>query len=308
MPSASDLELAIFRTLCWFSVVDIPLTSFDVWKWLLAPCRGYELFEVDRCLTNSIWLSSRMDHLDGWYALKHKSLEQMLQSRRTRLLDASRKFKKLRRAAAFFQLLPGVRAVFAVNTLAWWHTQRTSDIDLFIVTAPGQVWSSRFFLVLPFLLAGARPHHFSHVDSVDPFCFSFFCASSALAFESLKRGSQDPYLAYWIKSVVPIFDRDGIADIFDEHNRWVHRLLPHARVRRPHPQHRPVKVPALPISGKMFEPVLRFLQRKKFPQAIQGLANLDTRVVISDEMLKFHENDRRQEFAQAFADTYSRLV
>jgi hypothetical protein len=304
--SPSDLELSIFRTLCWFSIFDLPLSTFDLWKWLLKPARPYDLFEVDQALEGSEWLSSRIKRKDGMIFLKTGDLSVILQNHHRQFLDAQRKFRKLRRAAHFFQLIPGVQAVCAVNTLAWWHTHKHSDIDLYIVTKPGRIWSSRFLLVLPFLLFGGRPRHSLVSKFTDPFCFSFFSTTSALAMDNFKWNQNDHYLAYWLKSIVPVFDRSDVIGQIHEQNKWTDVVLPNACMRQPHPVHQPIAMAPIPIQWSIFEPLFRRLQRRKFPAILRELANLDSRVVITDDMLKFHDNDRRAEFIRAFDDAYER--
>ncbi len=302
MSSPTDIELAIFRTICWFGVFEMPVTRFEIWKWLLIPIRPYDLFEVDQVLNTSQWLSHRISHSQGFYALKMISLPPQIQDRHRRFLDAVCKFRKLRRAALFFRLLPAVEAVAAANTLAWWHTTAQSDIDLYITTKPNRLWSSRFFLVLPFLLTGHRPHGLSRPPLRDPFCFSFFSTTQALQLEALKWSPQDYYLAFWIKSLVPIFDRADVLAHLGALNKWANVMFPNARMRRVHPLHHPRKTICVPIQWAVFEPLFRWMQRRRFPNVLRELANKDSRVVISDDLLKFHENDRRQSFLQRYQD------
>lgn len=306
MSVSTDLELAVFRTICWFSVFEIPLSRFEIWKWLLSPARPYDLFEVDQVLEGSQWLSCRVNEYQGFWSLKNLSHAQIHQRRHEKFLDASRKFQKLHRISPFFASIPAVQAIAAANTLAWWHTGSASDIDLYIITQPHRIWSSRFFLVLPFLIAGHRPHQSLSESGKDPFCFSFFSTSDALQLEELKWNDQDYYLAYWIKSLVPILDREKQFAYMNTLNKWADSLLPNAHVRRIHPFHQPRWSLRLPIQWSLFEPFFRWLQRYRFPLVLRELANKDTRVVIRDDMLKFHENDRRQDFMQRFQDTYER--
>lgn len=301
---STQLEQSILRTVCWFSLFDYPLSLFEVWKWLLEPDRPYDLAQVARVLEQSPWLQERLDFSEGFYLLKQASTSNACAVRRERFLDASRKFDRLRRACAYFSLLPGVRSVAAVNTLAWWHTTQTSDIDLFIVTRPGSIWSSRFFLVVPFALLGQRP---THDDSrADPFCFSFFVTQDHLQLESLKVASKDHYLAFWLKSMVPMIDKDQQTETVDKLNKWATSVLPHARVRSLHHTHRPKKTATLPLQPKWIDPLFRAIQRRRLPQELVDLANKDTRVVINDTMLKFHENDRRAHFMERYTETVSR--
>ena len=304
--NASDLEQSILRTLCWFSGFQYPLTTFEIWKWLMTPRRPYELVEVYRVLESSPYLSELMVEEYGFYALRGAPpLSAQIETRQERFLDAVRKFGKLRRASVFFQLLPGVRAIAAVNTMAWWHTKTSSDIDLFIVTKPGHIWSTRFLLVAPFALFGMRPNHHSddghdHGDVLDPFCFSFFASRTSIQMESLKHASEDYYLAFWTKSLVPVFDRDEVFSEFAALNKWADVVLPNGRHRTCHHLHEPARVPSVPVQFSFTEPVFRWVQQRRFPEQIRSLANVDSRVVVTDDMLKFHENDRRAQFADAY--------
>ncbi len=303
----TQLEASIVRTVCWFSVFSYPLTVFEIWKWLLEPDHLYDLAQVARVLEQSPALHERLVFSNGFFFLKDaNTLDVMLSMRRERFLNASKKFQRLRRASVYFSMLPGVRLVSAVNTLAWFHTSATSDIDLFIVTRSGSIWSSRFFLVVPFALLGRRP---TMQDSrPDPFCFSFFVTPDHLQLESLKCSPKDHYLAFWLKSIVPIFDKDEQLDVFEKTNRWASVVLPNARIRTAHHTHRPMQSLTLPIQPRLLERVFRSIQQRRMPRHLVELANKDTRVVLNDTILKFHENDRRQQFMERYKDTLARYL
>ncbi len=297
----TQLEHAIVRTICWFAVFEYPVTGFEIWKWLLEPDRPYDLTQVYLVLETSTWLHERVVMTQGFYVLsQHVDSERWLVQRRDRFLDATRKFKKLRRACSYFSMLPGVRTVCAVNTLAWWHTSALSDIDLFIITRPGLIWTSRFFLVAPFALLNRRPAKHLSQPVRDPFCFSFFVTQTDLQLESLKYNTNDYYLAFWTKSLVPFFDKDQHLASFEHVNKWASALLPNARLRSQHHTHKSKRPFRLSVQPRMLEGVYRSIQKRRMPSELVELANRDTRVVVSDTMLKFHENDRRELFTQKF--------
>ncbi|MBI2473182.1 hypothetical protein HYV70_01350 [Candidatus Uhrbacteria bacterium] len=308
MGHQTDLEQSVMRTILWFSLFSYPLTAFELWKWLLKPQRPYDLIEVYSILEKSDWLKQMLETSEGFYALKGKQINEMVRDRQMRFLDAERKYKMLRRIAKFFYLLPSVRAVGVVNTMAWWSTTSQSDIDLYVVTKPGSIWSSRFWLVLPFFLTGQRPmHHQQLRQGKDPFCFSFFSTTEHLQMEHLCF-PRDYYMAFWVKSLVPILDRDGNFSVFHQENRWATRLLPNAHPRTHHRSHVPWTMPSLFFPGTFFESFFRTLQQKRLPLQLRTLANIDSRVIVTDEVLKFHENDRRLQFRDAFESLLERYL
>jgi hypothetical protein len=309
MSQRSDLEQSIVRTLCWFSLLSYPVTVFEIWKWLLQPQRPYDLSEVSMVLENSEWLKSKLQHAQGFYVLKGGDISKMIRQRQIRFTDSEKKYRALRRVTKFFSILPAVRAVSAVNTLAWWSTTDTSDIDLYIVTKPGFLWSTRFWLVLPFLLTGNRPHHAEGEghSGKHPFCFSFFSTSEAMQMEGVCY-ERDVYMAFWAKSVVSIMDRDQCFENFHRLNRWATKLLPNSSGRVAHPYHHVNPLLSLPVQFSITEQLFAFVQKRRMPDSLTKMANIDSRVVLTDKMLKFHEHDRRLQFRDSFEELISRHI
>ncbi len=292
----TDLERAIVRTLIWFSLTDHPVSALEVHKWMLEPKHKYEMGQVIRALDLSEYLQQKIQKEQGMYALKGQlPIKKMIAHRRRRFIDAERKFKALRRWALIFHLLPGVRAVAAGNTLAWWGTNAESDIDLFVVTEPGSIWSGRFWSVLPFAILGRRPH----TGKPNPFCLSFFVTTNALQMEGLCL-ERDRYMAYWVKSLVPVIDKDGSLDRLHQENRWVEMFIPNAPARQIHHRHLPMNLPSPIFQPRVLEPMFRSIQRSRLPRDLREMANKDTRVIVSDDVLKFHVNDRREYFRDRF--------
>jgi len=303
---STDLEQSILKTICWFSVFGRPISRFEVWKWLLEPSRSYDLAEVLRCIDLSPWVKERIVERDGYCLLREQEQqsEYMIQTRSFHYVDAVQKYQKLKRAASYIRLFSGVRFVAAVNSIAWFDTGKESDIDLYIVTKPNRIWSTRFWTVAPFLLFGRRPG----ATTEDPFCFSFFATTKMLALDSLRLKEGDHYLAFWLKSLVPIFDAENFLGTIRQQNIWADRMLPHVSLRPIHRQHQPSvpRIFSIPSFG-LSEFVYRFISRRRFPKHIRERANLDSTIVISDEMLKFHEKDRRAEFEGLFKECVQRV-
>jgi hypothetical protein len=53
---------------------------------------------------------------------------------------------------------------------------------------------------------------------------------------------------------------------------------------------------------RAFETPAKRLQSKMFPERIRGMMNRDTRVVVNDDVLKFHVDDRREEITRLFRE------
>jgi len=154
----SAIERDIHNTLAYFAYHQYPLTTFEIYKWQYYPERVYQYSEIDECLKSSDWLSHRIGHSEGMYALGTDiEIEQQVAARKRRFLDAVKKQKKACKVVRYVSYLPSVRGVAICNSLAYHFTREKSDIDLFVIAKSGRVWTARMWAVSPLMLLRQRP-------------------------------------------------------------------------------------------------------------------------------------------------------
>ena len=91
--SATDLEQSILKTLAWFSLMEYPVTVFELWKWLLGPRQIYTLGDVYACIDESKHLWSRVRKEAGFLALDGaKPITALIEKRHGAFLNAIFKF------------------------------------------------------------------------------------------------------------------------------------------------------------------------------------------------------------------------
>ncbi len=290
------IEKDIHNTLAYFAYNQYPLTTFEIYKWQYRPERVYQYGEIDKCLKSSDWLGHRIGHCEGMYALgTDMEVEQQVAARKRRFLDAVKKQKKACKVVQYISRLPSVRGVAICNSLAYHFTREKSDIDLFIITKSGRVWTARMWSVTPLMLMRQRPGE----TKKDPIDISFFVSEDSMDLSELKIDDNDPYLAFWIKNLTPVYGNKELWDKFFTENSWVDKCLPNAhRPRRAYRMRCGTKIPLLPCLFP--ERLMRSLQLFKMPYRLKALCNQGTCVVMNDKMLKFHTTDRRREIAEAF--------
>lgn len=282
---ATELEKAIFRTLVYFAYFQFPLTKREVFLWLLSPGRSYTQEEVASCMKTSEWLKVRIDRAGIYVSLKHCA--DWVKEREKKYRDAERKHRKAWWAAQFMMCIPGVEGVAVCNSLAWNATNKESDIDFFVVTQPGKVWTARLLTNAPLRLLGMRPGEAAQ----DPLCLSFFTDQDTLNLEHVREDGEDWYLAYWVTSLKWIAGPQSLAEKFWMQNAWVKNVLPHAEMGRVGMSARVSHTFRLPLFVP--ESWAKKVQEKLFSERIREKRNISTHVVVTDRMLKFHDDDRR---------------
>jgi len=297
----ADLRSSVLAALAFFDVFDYPLTFSEI-KRLRYGRSGASAASAEIAAV----LASAAEERDGYYFLPGRSVIVDTRHRRYRL--AERKFLKARRLAKWARLLPSVRLVAVCNSLALSNADTESDIDIFIICRPGTLWVTRLLLAGTLQLLGLRPRPGRHADT---FCLSFFLSEDDLDISRLALPSGDTYLLYWIASLVPLYDAGGVMSSFMAANSWVRVFLPGlfgqetGSIRRSPAAQGWNSWLLRPLS--LLEPAARRFQERRFPPEISSLANIDSRVVVTDNVLKFHVADRRAYFEDIFHERLAGL-
>lgn len=297
MRTDDALHRSLLATLAYFDQFDYPLTLLELRRLRLAA----EGLPTNVALSDVLAAVSRggITTQDGLYFLEGRSATVARRKRGYRLAEP--KYRKAMRAIRWMRLLPTVRMVAVCNSLALSAAEKESDIDLFMVVRPGFLWITRLLTVGLLALTGQRPDGDDHADTI---CLSFFVSERALDLRRFALPGGDTYLAYWTASLVPLYDPDDLMTSLHGQNAWLHEALPGTKEKRLITLRR-VSAPRfraaflLPVL-RTLESVAKRLQMAKFPPTIAAMMNRDTRVVVTDDILKFHVNDRRAEFERAY--------
>lgn len=278
----SGLHEAVLATVAWFDMFGYPLTLPEIGRFMPVELRvsGASLSDIAAILESPEFVC-----MDGHYAIAGGTGDTALRHHRYRL--AKSKLERARRAARLFGLLPSVRLVAACNNLAVSNAEEASDIDLFIVCRSGTLWLTRFVLAGALKALGLRP---TPEDQKDKLCLSFWISESRMDISRFALPDSDPYMDFWMATLLPLYDAGGVFEQF-----------------------RKINGGGRPEDGRRDRPgrlerLAKRVQMRKFPQRIRNMANLDSRVVISDDVLKFHVNDRREAYRDRFRERLESLT
>ena len=209
------------------------------------------------------------------------------------------KLGRAKRVIKLLCLLPSVKMIAVCNSLGYLNAKLDSDIDLFILTSPGKIWLTRFWLQSFLKILHLRPY--DQGRKKDSICLTFFLSTDNLNIESLQINEPDVYLTYWITQLLPLYNPDGWYEKFINANGWVLKYLPHARAIKLAPAWQ-IKKNNLNyffyiFTFKWWENFSKKIQLKILPLVLSEQANKDTRVILNDKILKLHgQEDKRKEY------------
>jgi hypothetical protein len=322
MNNLTFLEKSILATLIYYDIFDYPLTGFEIFKYLInplyvigqledinktefEPMNNISLSEVLKSLENEK-IKNIFSQKNGFYFLKGR--EWLYRERIERQKIAAERWKKIKKVLKFIQIIPFVKMVAVCNSLAIDNSKRDADIDFFIIAKKKRIWLTRFTVTFVVWLIGQWRHKNRISGKI---CLSFYITDEFLNLKPLAIKPYDIYLANWIHQLRPVLRREKIYEEFVFENQWVgDYLLNFGRIGNfYHPEFKQNKA-LISIKkilekilggwiGNLKEAILRFFQKRKISRKMVP-HNIPTAVVVSDKILKFHENDKREYFQKEF--------
>lgn len=316
MSNLTPLQLAIVRTMAYYDVFDYPLTVEEIWRWLY-PETGVVLGSVTvgdvETAVGQEPLREMIERSGEYIVLTGRST--IVGIRAERAVLSEKKWRRAISAVKFLHVVPFIKMIAVVNTLAINNARPASDIDFLIVTQPGHMWLTRMAVTGIVAMLGYRRHTKKVANRI---CLSFYLTTDALNLEPLKREPDDPHFAFWASQAVPLLDT-GAYEKFVVANSWVTAMLPNAwswdwpqRLVKPNGTVQSSKQLyqtffQSPISQSL-EVWAHDYQHKRFDRDTDSRSKeLTTDVIISEDVLKFHEADRRLEYNQKFHDRLKSL-
>ncbi|MCB9798852.1 hypothetical protein H6758_03955 [Candidatus Nomurabacteria bacterium] len=234
--------------------------------------------------------------------------------RREKAWILAQKHKKAQRAMRFIRWIPFLQAVFLCNQFEV-STRDESDIDFLIVTKPGRIWVARFFCILVLGIMRLRIQKKTRKSKI---CLSFFISSDALDFSKLSSRNDNVYFLYWIALLMPLYDPQQIfKKVMKENKHWLSEHIPHTSEYTHINERFMVSDGRLSkyiksffekawegSYGDLIQSQLKEIQMKKIQAKGLKLNDPEHNIVVNDDMLKFHENDRRTLYYDRWQNSY----
>ena len=211
--------------------------------------------------------------------------------------------EEVKRLKSTFQSVPFVEQIFLCNSISFNALDENSDIDLFIIAKPWRIRTVKFRSMILFTLKWAKRFW---KKSRKKICLSFFITSDQENLYPISLSSLDIYLAYRIAHLVLIYQPDEeVNNSFFESNKWVKWILPNYQEKQvislwisPFTWDTKFKNVIETLWNRLiwniFEWILKHIQKAiiRFKIMLNPIWNKD--VIISDTMLKFHQDIREK--------------
>ena len=195
-----------------------------------------------------------------------------------------------------YKQIPFVDTIYVCNSLTFKSVHKNSDIDLFIVCKNNRIFLAKLFVWLFFKIFWMWWNH-----QKDKFCCGFFVSKQAQDLYPLSIYPIDLYLAYWIAHLQPLYSETWIKEIYKE-NLWIKQIIPNYQLKEKkilNTDFSTWKGIFKIILEKIFwfdllNKLVGLVIKTKFKKNKKKLANKWKDIIISDNILKFHNPDKRK--------------
>ena len=207
-PGRTPLQDAILSTLVYYDIWEHPLSQAELYAFL--PSNSLSFGEFGRKLRDHGPGMEIGEH-SGYYFLQNRGAS-VVNRRREKEQHAGRLWKMAHLATHIIKRFPYVRAVFVSGDLSKNVTGPGSDIDFFIITAPGKLWITRSMLVLfkkVFLLNSKK----------------YFCLNSFATEDHLMLDEQNIFLATEVGHLKVLYNSEMFRKYLEQ-NLWIRTYFP----------------------------------------------------------------------------------
>ncbi|MFC1632564.1 hypothetical protein ACFL1U_00260 [Patescibacteria group bacterium] len=313
------LRRAVLKALAYFDLNAFPLTLLELRQALYFDHLEHipnkpKLSELEDLIKNNKTLNNLVRQKNGFYYLKGS--EQNVPERQRRHYLKLDKWRQALKITKWLRHVPFLEMIAICNTVAGGVAHTKSDIDFFLIARPGRIWMVRLGAIIVTSLIGKRRRKNKISNRA---CLSFIVTSDDLDLNKIALKPQDPYLAYWITQVSPLWGQ-ATYDKFWQANKKTLQNVPYAKPVHLGPRFRSYyqhhswlrELFEKILKGKFGQSIEKTLSRsqKKRITKSQQKQKPDKRanVIVSDKMLKFHEIDRRQQYVDKLQKKLDNLI
>lgn len=284
------------QTLAYLRLVGLAVTPEELFRYLWKPpaCTYDQFLVILPEISGGI--------RDGFVIDPYAPVDQG-DNRRRGTVPTEHMLRRARLALYFVAWIPFLEGVFVCNSVGAELATEKSDIDWFVIARSRRMWLVRACLNSMLRLLGLRTYGTKEAGRI---CLSFFVASDQLDLSPWGVVPDDIHFAYWLRQMMPLYNRQDAWRRFQTANQWVNALVPHATYR-----HLPVPEPSSRrkcslwlqrlgeylLRGRLGDRLEDFCtawQKKHLIPSLQAKAQRsDKGVIIAPGVLKFHEHDTR---------------
>ena len=220
-----NLSQNIISTITYYDVLNYPMTSFEIWKYLINSQESAGMSQKNKKEEN-FNLADILKELEkenirrdieeyrGFYFLKGKA--NLVDQRIERNKVSDRKIKKARKIVFWLRFIPFIKMVLVAGRVGAKNAQGGSDIDVLIIFKHGKIFTGRFLSTILIHILGQRRHKNKIANRI---CLNHFLT------DKFNIYIQDLYSSHNYVFSTPIYNGIFFNELLAK-NQWIKKYRP----------------------------------------------------------------------------------
>lgn len=283
----NNSEKAVLKTIIYSDIFGFPLSKEELWQFLISS-KKVERQNFENALTT---LRTKISSKNGLYCLLGN--ENNITTRLKNAAEVPKKMRLAKYAAYILSHIPTILFIGLSGGAAMGDVDAEDDIDVFIITKRGKLFSTRFLILILLELLGLRRSRTDY-HPANKICVNLLIDETNLSWPEKKH---DLYVAREIVQMKPMFDRNGTYKKFMVSNQWVKDFFPNVHL---------YPVVMVKTSHYFINRLVTWLFTcwpieyfMRYFQTVSIKRN-QTREVISHQFLAFHPRDYREKILRMY--------
>lgn len=275
---------AVLQTLAYFDIFDYPLTFEELRFYSPAKTTKKSLQEQLRKIKT-------IKKRENLYFLKYN--DSIFRIRKDREKFSKKKLIIAKKIISVISKIPTVRFIGISGALAMQNCKENDDIDLFVITRRGTIWSTRLIALIILGILRVRRKRLDK-NATDKMCLNMILDEGSL---ELSKRRQNMYGSHEVIQMLPMFERKNTYNRFIVANSWIFNFLPNAK---------PKKV-LKSSKGNVFSLLVYIIEpfARRFQKMYMGKI---TKEEVSDTVLAFHPVDYQSKILTNYKKRLKALV
>ncbi len=268
-----------------------PLSAFEIYKYLHKQNNKNPSFKNMLTELKKLKNAKIIKEEKGFYFLSSSENKNHFAKRITNEKISIQKWKKAKKIIYFMQFLPFIKSISIAGSLSMNNTLKKSDIDFFILTKEGRIWTARTLSMILTQMLGQRRHHKQINNKI---CLNYFISENSLP-QIQNIASANIFLR-----TIPIFGKKIYDNFYKKNNFWIKQYFQKTQENFKIESLRSIKKNNFLLFikkflesilskkiGNLIEKYLALWQKKRIEEKIKEKQNI-TNLIFTNNILMFH--------------------
>jgi hypothetical protein len=216
------MEKDVLQAVRYFHQFSYPPSAGEIHMFLRRKASQKKVAAILAVLVKNRKLQAKMIENSARYTIGGYSIN--FSKYRNRTVNSKLKIKNSKLFINLLSFFPQIRLIGLSGSVSMMNADRKDDVDIFIISGRGRIWTARFLSLLVAQTLGIRRKR-GEMHTKNKICLNLLFDEERL---EVPNGKKNEYVAHEVLQVKPVINKAHIYERFLRRNKWVFDIFPNA--------------------------------------------------------------------------------